>query len=174
MNKHIRDMLTGFGFGKCEVKAVTLSPLKEKPNELDRLYGRLKTKESDETLYYMQEFKISCADEEYSKVLEFLRADEYRIRNIFLKDIDVTMDYYGSFDTKEVMHHLTTKEGFRMQGAIKDAERTILDVVKFTTKWCKCWNVRAFEKPLVNTGRTGYAKRILVWPKHGISPKIVV
>ena len=127
VNKHIRDMLTGSGFGKCEVKAVALSPLKEKPNELDRVYGRLKTKESDETLYYMQEFKISCADEEYSKVLEFLHTDEYRIRNIFSKDIEVTMDYSGSFDKEEVIHHLTTKEGFRMQGATKDAERTILD-----------------------------------------------
>ena len=127
VNKHIRDMLTGFGFGKCEVKAVALSPLKEQPSELDKVYGRLKTKETGETAYYMQEFKISCADEEYSNVLEFLRTDEYRIRNIFLKDIDVTMDYSGSFDKDEVIHHLTTKEGFRMQGGTKDAERTILD-----------------------------------------------
>ena len=37
------------------------------------------------------------------------------------------MDYSGSFDNEEVIHHLTTKEGFRMQGATKDAERTILD-----------------------------------------------
>ena len=35
VNKHIRDMLTGFGFGKCEVKAVALSTLKEQPSELD-------------------------------------------------------------------------------------------------------------------------------------------
>ena len=91
-------MLTGFGFGKWEVTAVALSPLNEQPKELDKVYGRLKTKETDETVYYMQEFKISCADEEYSKVLEFLRTDEYRIMNIFSKDIDVTMDYSGSFD----------------------------------------------------------------------------
>ena len=97
-------MLTGFGFGKWEVKAVALSPLNEQPKELDEVYGRLKTKETDETVYYMQEFMISCADEEYSKVLEFLRTDEYRIMNIFSKDIDVTMDYSGSFD-KEVINH---------------------------------------------------------------------
>ena len=36
VNKHIRDMLTGFGFGKCEVKAVALSPLKEQPSELNK------------------------------------------------------------------------------------------------------------------------------------------
>ena len=40
VNKHIRDMLTCFGFGKCEVgKAVALLPLKEQPkaNELDKM-----------------------------------------------------------------------------------------------------------------------------------------
>ena len=68
----------------------------------------------------MQEFKIS-------NVVEFLRTDEYRIRNIFLKDIDVTMDCSRSFDKDEIIHHLTTKEGFRMQGGTKEAERTILD-----------------------------------------------
>ena len=84
VNKHIRDMLTGFGFGKCEVKAVALSPLKEQPSELGKVYGRLKTKETDATVYYVQEFKISCADEEYSHVLQSLRTDEYRIRNILI------------------------------------------------------------------------------------------
>ena len=57
-------MLTGFGFGKCDVKAVALSPLKEQPSELNKVYERLKTKETDETVYYVQGFKISCADEE--------------------------------------------------------------------------------------------------------------
>ena len=78
---------------------------------------------------YVQEFRISCADEEYSTVLEFLRTDEYRIRNIFLKDIDVTKDYFGSFDKDEVSHHLimTTNEGFRTQRCTADADRTILD-----------------------------------------------
>ena len=122
VNKYIQDMLTGFGFGKCKVKAVALSPLKEQPGELDKVYGRLKTKETDEAVYYVQEFKISCADEEYSHVLEFLRTDEYRIRNIFLKDIDVTKDYSGSFDKDEVIHHLTTIKGFRMQGCATDAD----------------------------------------------------
>ena len=129
VNKHIRDMLTRFGFGKCGVKAVAMSPLKERPkaDKLDKVYGRLKTKETDETMYYVQEFKIACANEQYSNVLEFLRTDEYRIRNIFLKDIDGTMDYSGSFDKDEVIQHLTRNEGFRMQGCTTDANRTILD-----------------------------------------------
>jgi hypothetical protein len=37
------------------------------------------------------------------------------------------MDYAGSFDKDEVTEYLTTKKGFRIQGSIKDADRTILD-----------------------------------------------
>ena len=69
-----------------------------------------KTKETEEIVYYIQEIRISCADEEYSHVLEFQRTDEYRVTNIFFKDIDVTMDYSGSFDKEEVIHHLKTKK----------------------------------------------------------------
>ncbi len=94
---------------------------------MDKVYGRLKSRETDETVYYAQEFKIACADKKYCKVLEFLRTDEYRTRNIFLKDIDVTMDYSGSFDKDEVTEYLTTKKDCRIQGSVKDADRTILD-----------------------------------------------
>ena len=44
-------MLDRYGWHKCKVKAVALSPLKEKPSELDKVYGRLKTKETEETVY---------------------------------------------------------------------------------------------------------------------------
>ena len=37
------------------------------------------------------------------------------------------MGYAGSFDKDEVIHHLTTRKGFRMQGCATDADRTILD-----------------------------------------------
>ena len=47
--------------------------------------------------------------------------------NIFLKDIDVTMDYSGSFDKDEIIQQLTTKKKFPMQGCITDGDRTILD-----------------------------------------------
>jgi hypothetical protein len=84
-------MLDRYGLQKCKVKAIALSFLKEdlKPEHLDKVYGRLKSRETDETVYYAQEFKIACADKKYCKVLEFLRTDEYRIRNIFLKDMMV-------------------------------------------------------------------------------------
>lgn len=129
VNKHIRDMLTRCGLQKCKVKAISLSSLKKQPleEELDKVYGRIKAKETGETKYHVQEFKIACADEQYSDVLAFLRSDEYKLRNIYLKDIDVTMDYSGSFDKEEVIRHLTTNKGFRMQGDQVDANRTILD-----------------------------------------------
>ena len=72
----------------------------------------------------MQEFKVACADENYSKVLEFLRTDEYKIRNMFLKDIDVTMDYAGSFNKDEIVNYLTRHKGFRIQGSYYGADRT--------------------------------------------------
>ena len=59
--------------------------------------------------------------------LKFLRTNEYKIRNIFLKDIDITMDYACSFDKDEVIQHLTTKKGFRVQGSANDVNGTILD-----------------------------------------------
>ena len=93
-------MLSLHGLKNCKVKAVALSPLKVQPKleKLEKVYGRIKAKETDNTLYYTQEFKIACADENYNDVLEFLRSGEYTLRNIFLKDIDLTMDYSGSFD----------------------------------------------------------------------------
>ena len=95
-----------------------------KPKDLERVYDRCKSRETDQTAYYLQEFRVSCANEDYSTVLEFLRTEEYKIRNIFIKDIEIFLDYAGSFDRKEVIHHLITTEGFCMQ---EHADRTILD-----------------------------------------------
>ena len=120
----IRTLLKRHGLQKCKVKV--LSPLKEvvKPKDLEKVYGRCKSRETDKTVYYIQEFRVSCASEEYSAVLEFLTTDEYKIRNILIKDIQLSTDYAGSFNKEEVIHYLMTNEGFRMQG---HADRTILD-----------------------------------------------
>ena len=95
-----------------------------KPKDLEKVYGRCKSLETDKTVYYVQEFRVSCASEEYSAVLEFLRTDEYKIRNILIKDIQFSTDYAGSFNKEEVIHYLMTNEGFRMQG---QADRVVLD-----------------------------------------------
>ena len=61
------------------------------------------------------------------KVLEFVPSEEYKIRGIFLKDIDVTMYYAGSFDKDEIVNFLSSHKGFRIQGSYCSADRTILD-----------------------------------------------
>jgi hypothetical protein len=38
------------------------------------------------------------------------------------------MNYVGSFDKDEVIQHLTTKTGFRIQGSTKDGDRTVLEL----------------------------------------------
>ena len=126
VNKRIRDMLTHHGLRKCEVKAITLSTLQELPEDLEKVYGRIKSRKTRDTKYYRQEFKIACADEDYAEVLKFLRTDENSVRNIFLKDIDVTMEYSGRFD-KEVVQFLTSTKGFRFQGTGEEGSRTMLD-----------------------------------------------
>ena len=120
----IRTLLKRHGLQKCKVKV--LSPLKEvvKPQDLEKVYGRCKSRETDKTVYYIQEFRVSFASEEYSAVLEFLRTDEYKTRNILIKDIQLSTDFAGSFNKEEVIHYLMTNKGFRMQG---HADRTILD-----------------------------------------------
>ena len=89
VSMRIRTLLKRHGLQKFKVKV--LSPLKEvvKRQDLEKVYGRCKSRETDKTVYYIQEFRVSCASEEYSAVLEFLRTDEYKIRNILIKDIQL-------------------------------------------------------------------------------------
>ena len=63
---------------------------------------------------------------DYESVLQFLRTKEYGKRGVFLKDIDITMGYAGSFN-REVIHYMVTNHDFRCQGAVEDTTKTILD-----------------------------------------------
>lgn len=138
VNKHIRSLLSHSGLQKCEVKAVCLTPIEKSLSEEERsrVYSRLQSKESQETKYYRQYFKIACADEDYGNVLNFLRSNEYIERNIFVKDIDVTMEYMGSFNRGEVLENLTSSKGFRLQDTGKYGERTILDNCQYVGNNC--------------------------------------
>ena len=88
---------------------------------------RVKEKECDSTEYYFQDYKIACANADYETALQFLRTKEYWDRGLFLKDIDVTMDYAGSFDREEVIDYMVTNHDFWCQGAVEKATKTILD-----------------------------------------------
>ena len=84
INKHIRDMLSRHSLRKCKVNTVALSPLKvqQSVTERNKVYGRVKFHETNETLYYAQEFvQMKTTLVEYTSS-----------RNIFLKYIDLTMD----------------------------------------------------------------------------------
>ena len=105
------------------------------------------------------------------------------------------MDYAGSFDKDEVIQHLTTKKGFRVQGNAKDVNRTILDnadqvgnncltymeTVDGLTTQCKIYNkmVQMLESKNVRETvgqhwRTVFVKKIHDWRTRAIWPKIVV
>ena len=88
---------------------------------------RIHNKECDDTKYCFQDYKIACANVEYGTVFQFLRTQEYVERGLFLKDIDITMDYTGSFDREEVIDYMVTNHDFRCQGTAEDATKTILD-----------------------------------------------
>ena len=77
--------------------------------------------------YLLQEYKIACGDEEYENGLTFVRALEYEKEGLFLKDIDMTMDYAGSFDKEEVATYLMENRGFRHASSHNEADRTIVD-----------------------------------------------
>ena len=128
INRSIRAVLERNGLEKCKVKAISLSNANDIPAEiLTKMPFRIKEKECDSTEYYFQDYKIACANVDYETVLQFLRTKEYCYRGLFLKDIDVTMDYTGSFDREEVIVYMVTNHDFRCQGAVEKATKTILD-----------------------------------------------
>ena len=128
INRTIRAMLERNGLEKCKVKAISLSIANNIPAEMmAKMPVRIDDKECDATEYYFQDYKIACANWEYESVLQFLRKNEYVRRGLFLKDIDLTMDYAGSFDREQVIDYMVTNHDFRCQGAVEDATKTILD-----------------------------------------------
>ena len=77
--------------------------------------------------YYYQDFKVACPNLEYSAVMDFLRNATYNGFGFYLKDIDITIDYAGSFDKYDVINHLTAYEGFREEGVFEEANRVIIN-----------------------------------------------
>ena len=127
VSMRIRTLLKRHGLQKCKV-------LKEvvKPQDLEKVYGRCKSRETVKTVYYIYK-NLELALQVFSAVLEFLKTDEYKTRNILIKDSQSSTDYAGSFNKEEVIHYLMTNEGFRMQG---HADGTILDNTDQVGKNC--------------------------------------
>ena len=81
-------------------------------------------------VYYIQEYKIATPNIEYATVMNFLRNGSYKGYGFFLNDIDITIDYAGSFDKYKCINHLTSFENFREQGSIQNCDeypRTVVD-----------------------------------------------
>ena len=136
-NRTIRELLDAHGLTKCNVKAVAFSKLNESEPPQDMLV-RMSHRNIDKkaNCYFYQEYKIACPNLAYNDVMDFIRNVDYNGIGFFLKDIDVTIDYAGSFDKYEVIDHLTAKEGFREQGTEGDALRTIVNNDSMVGKNC--------------------------------------
>ena len=64
---------------------------------------------------YEQEYKVSCAEEEYDVVMSFLRSQVFNQHEVFLKDIDVAGDFGGSFNKNDLIKYLLRQKGYRLQ-----------------------------------------------------------
>jgi hypothetical protein len=130
MNTSIRTTLRSAGLMNCHVKAVGNLHKTPKPNNLNTVVRRCIEKETADTKYFKQEFKVATANLFYEDVMNYLRVGSYKTFNLFLNDVDVTMDYCGSFDTEELTDHLLINEEegrFCLQDSEDtDAECTIL------------------------------------------------
>jgi hypothetical protein len=142
-NKMIRDLLDANGLKRCVVKAIHSKKVRHEqvPGEMLKSMPNADINELAE-MYYFQDFKIACPNVDYITVMEFLREEKYKGYGFFLKDVDITKDYAGSFDKNEVVDQLTSIEGFREHGSVKNGEqypRTIIDNDALVGKNCLSW-----------------------------------
>ncbi len=127
-NRKIRELLNDRGLVKCNVKAITLTRLKETPpTDILEKTPDLQRNFKD-VVYYAQDFKIATPNLEYELIMSFVRSYCYNANGFFLKDVDVTLDFAGTFDKEEIVNHLVKHKGFRLQGEEDfTASRTIVD-----------------------------------------------
>ena len=126
MNRSIRALLERDGLSKCTVKAVGFSRVTNPENSMiQKMPYSDDSKEVEE--YYMQEYKIACPNVEYATVMSFLRSGVFNVTGMSVKDIDVTVDYSGSFNKHEIVQHLVKNHDFRVQGSEEHSPRTIID-----------------------------------------------
>ena len=140
-NRKIRELLSANGFIKLNVKATGMDEvLVCKEEMLENIPDANPNKEA--TKYYEQKFKIACPNMDYATVMNFLRNVDYNGYGFFLKDVDVTIDYAGSFDKHECINHLTSFENFREQGSMQNGEeypRTVVDNDTEVGNNCLTW-----------------------------------
>ena len=122
-NKTIRELLDANGLEKCIVKATRLDKLQHGyPTE--EMLQRMPNADFDKIaeIYYIQDYKIATPNIDYATVMKFLRNVNYKGYGFFLNDVDITMDYAGSFNKYSCIDHLTSFEDFREQGSMQNGE----------------------------------------------------
>ena len=127
-NASIRASLKVAGLFDCHVKAVGNLRKASKLPDLNKVIRRCIEKETCNTKYYTQDFKVSCSEYPYDVVLSYLRSGSYRAFSLYLNDVDVTRDFIGSFDRQDLIDHLLTneEERFCLDGSEDIAECRIL------------------------------------------------
>jgi hypothetical protein len=133
MNTSIRTTLRSAGLMNCHVKAVGNLHKTPKPNNLNTVVRRCIEKETADTKYFKQEFKVATANLFYEDVMNYLRVGSYKTYNLFLNDVDVTMDYCGSFDTEELTDHLLINEE-EGRFCLQDSEDTDAECIRLRYK----------------------------------------
>ena len=64
-----------------------------------------------------QQFKVACHDEKMEDVLAMLNDPTFYQQGMELDDVDITIDYAGSFKRAEVRDHMLANHGFRMENS---------------------------------------------------------
>ena len=188
-NKAIRDLLAAHELEKCEVKAVALKKLMHAPTDAELEKMPMRNRDKKAALYYYQEYNVACPNIPYERVMGFLRSAELASISMVIEDIDITMDYAGSFDKAEVIEHLVANEDFRLQRESNSALRTVVDndfivsrncltymeAVKgismrkrFTTKWSRCSKAKACVVKLDAIGKNGFVSKEPGWRRPAI------
>ena len=134
-NRTIRELLIFNGLENCKVKAIGFSRIENPSLELISAMPNRDANVDCKT-YFLQQFKIACPNLDYSKALNFIRSETYKALGFFLKDFDVTLDYSGSFDKKEVIEYLVGTKNFKVEGGNDFASRVIVDNNKMVGQNC--------------------------------------
>ena len=142
-NKTIRELLQANGLEKCVVQAIRLMEIKNEKIE-EKMKKRIPNEDFDKVAkqFYIQEFKIASPNIKYSTVMDFLRCGNYQGHGFILNDIDITLDYAGSFDKHKCVQYLTTNKEFREQGSMLNGmeyPRTILENDGEVGRNCLTW-----------------------------------
>ena len=74
MNTSIRTSLRSAGLMNCSVKAIGNLHKTPKPNNLNTVVRRCIEKETEDTKYFKQEFKVATSNLFYEDVMKYLRA----------------------------------------------------------------------------------------------------